>query len=31
MATIAIDGTDMQPATSSGYLYGWHPRLRPAR
>ena len=29
MATIAIDGTDLAPATTSGYLEGWHPRLRP--
>ena len=29
MATIATDGTDAQPATSSGYLAGVHPRFRP--
>ena len=29
MATVALDGTDPQPATSSGPMFGWHPRLRP--
>lgn len=29
MATVAIDGTGLEPATSSGPLFGWHPRLRP--
>jgi Tol biopolymer transport system component len=29
MTTIDIDGTDLQPATTNGPTYGWHPRLRP--
>ena len=29
MATVTLDGTDPQPATSSGPMQGWHPRLRP--
>ena len=29
MATVAVDGSDAQPATSSGYLAGVHPRFRP--
>jgi Tol biopolymer transport system component len=29
MATVAADGSDLQPATSSGYMDGFHPRLRP--
>jgi Tol biopolymer transport system component len=29
MASIAVDGSDLQPATTSGYLRGAHPRLRP--
>jgi Tol biopolymer transport system component len=29
MATIALDGTDLQPATGSDPMFGWHPRLRP--
>lgn len=29
MATVAADGTDLQPATSNGYMAGLHPRLRP--
>jgi WD40-like Beta Propeller Repeat len=30
MATIQRDGTGLQPATSSGPMFGTHPRLRPA-
>jgi len=29
MAIIAIDGTGLAPATTSGPMYGWHPRVRP--
>jgi len=29
MATVGIDGSDLGPATSSGYQDGFHPRLRP--
>ena len=29
MATVRIDGTNLGPATSSGYRIGDHPRLRP--
>lgn len=29
MATVAIDGTDLRPATTSGPMLGWHPRVRP--
>jgi Tol biopolymer transport system component len=29
MATIAIDGSYLRPATGSGPIYGWHARLRP--
>jgi hypothetical protein len=29
MATVAIDGSDLRPATASGYLAGVHPRFRP--
>ena len=29
MATVGLDGTGLQPATSSGPMQGWHPRLRP--
>jgi Tol biopolymer transport system component len=29
MAVVSLDGKEMRPATSSGYLYGWHPRMRP--
>ncbi len=29
MATVAADGSDPQPATSSGYMAGVHPRFRP--
>ncbi len=29
MATVALDGSDAQPATSSGYIAGVHPRFRP--
>ena len=31
MASVAVDGTDMRPATGSDYRFGWHPRLRPTR
>jgi Tol biopolymer transport system component len=31
MASVALDGTDLRPATGSDYLFGWHPRLRPTR
>jgi len=31
IATVLIAGGDPQPATASGYLYGWHPRLRPIK
>ena len=31
MATVALDGTDLRPATSSGPMFGWHPRLRPTQ
>jgi dipeptidyl aminopeptidase/acylaminoacyl peptidase len=30
IAMVAVAGGDLQPATSSGYMYGWHPRLRPS-
>jgi dipeptidyl aminopeptidase/acylaminoacyl peptidase len=29
MATIAIDGTDVRPASGGAYSVGWHARLRP--
>lgn len=30
MASVLIDGTGLGPATSSGYIAGYHPRLRPS-
>ncbi len=30
MASVLIDGTGLIPATSSGYIAGYHPRLRPS-
>ena len=29
MAIVSLDGTEIRPATSTGYRYGWHPRMRP--
>jgi hypothetical protein len=31
MATIRADGTGLAPATSTGFMRGTHPRLRPTR
>jgi hypothetical protein len=29
MASILLDGSDLQPLVGNAWAFGWHPRLRP--